>query len=149
MKREISTRTLLRIRKKTVNMKVTVISIVIGAVDTVTKELVQGLKDLEIRIQMDTIQTTALLKTARILRRVLETRWDLLSLTPAKNHQLALEWKTIKREIIIIIIIIIMIMINQRLANQVRAVIKNIWFSDHEILDIHQHIGKHINRLIH
>ena len=54
-------------------MKVTVIPIVIGALDTVTKGLVQRLKDFEIRGGMETIQTTALLRSARILRRVLET----------------------------------------------------------------------------
>ena len=54
-------------------MKVTVIPIVIGALGTVTEELVQGLEDLEIRGRVETIQTTALLRSARILRRVLET----------------------------------------------------------------------------
>ena len=54
--------------------------IVISALGTVTKGLVQGLEDLEIRERVETIQTTALLKLARILRRVLETRGDLLSL---------------------------------------------------------------------
>ena len=54
-------------------MKVTVISIVIGAFGRVTKDLVQGLEDLEIRGQVETIQTTALLRSARIPRRVLET----------------------------------------------------------------------------
>ena len=61
-------------------MKVTVIQIVIGVLGTVTKGLVQGLEDLEIRGQMETIQTTTLFRTARILRRVLKTRGDLLSL---------------------------------------------------------------------
>ena len=54
-------------------MKVTMILIVTGMLGTVTKGLVQGLEDLEIRGQVDTIQTTALLRSARILRRVLET----------------------------------------------------------------------------
>ena len=45
--------------KKLWNMKVTVIPIVIGALSTVTEELVKGLKDLEISGQVDTIQTTA------------------------------------------------------------------------------------------
>ena len=54
-------------------MELTVISIVIGATGTVTKGLVQGLENLEIRGQVETIQTTALLRSARILRRVLET----------------------------------------------------------------------------
>ena len=40
-------------------MKRTKIPIVIGALGTVTKGLVQGLDDLEIRGQVETIQTTA------------------------------------------------------------------------------------------
>ena len=51
-------------------MSVTVIPIVIGALDTVIKGLVQELEDLEIRKQVETIQTTTLLRSARILRRV-------------------------------------------------------------------------------
>ena len=46
-------------------------NIVIGALGIVTRGLVQGLEDLEITGRVETIQT--LLKTARILRRVLET----------------------------------------------------------------------------
>ena len=55
--------------KKLWNMKVTFIPIVNGTVGTVTKGLIKGLEDLEIRV---TIQTTALLRSARILRRVRE-----------------------------------------------------------------------------
>ena len=54
-------------------MKVTIIPIVIGAFGTVTKGLLKGLEDWEVGDRVDTIQTKALLKTARILRRVLET----------------------------------------------------------------------------
>ena len=54
-------------------MKVTVKPIVTGALGTVTRGLVQGLEDLEITGRMETIQTTALLRSARTLRRVLET----------------------------------------------------------------------------
>ena len=57
-----------------------VIQIVIGALVTVTKALIQGPKDLELRGRVETIQTIALLKSAEILRRVPETRGDLLSL---------------------------------------------------------------------
>ena len=67
------------------NMKVTIIPIVIGAFGMVTKGLLKGLEDLEVGSRVETIQTTALLKTARILRRVLETWGDLLSLN--------LQWK--------------------------------------------------------
>ena len=68
-------------------MKVTIIPIVIGAFGTVTKGLLKGLEDLEVDGQVKTIQTTALLKTAKILRSVLETWGDLLSFN--------LQWKTI------------------------------------------------------
>ena len=61
-------------------MKVTITPIVIGAFRTVIKVLLQGLKDLEFGGRAETIQTTALLKTARILRRVLETWEDLMSI---------------------------------------------------------------------
>ena len=59
--------------KKLRNMKVTIVPIVIGALGTVTKGLLKGLEDLEIGARVETIQTTALLRAARILRRVLET----------------------------------------------------------------------------
>ena len=59
--------------KKLWNMKLTVIPIVIGVLRTITKGLLQGLKGLEITGQVETIQTTALLRSAKILRRILET----------------------------------------------------------------------------
>ena len=72
------------------NMKVMIVPIVIGALGTVTKVLLKGLEDLEIGGQLETIQMTALLRTARILRRVLETWGDLRRLavtqTPVKNY---------------------------------------------------------------
>ena len=49
-------------------MIVTMISIVIGALS-----FIQKLEDLEIREQVETIQTTTWLRTARIPRRVQET----------------------------------------------------------------------------
>ena len=59
--------------KKLWNIKVTIVPIVIGAFSTVTKGLLKGLEDLEVGGRVETIQTRALLRTARILRRVLET----------------------------------------------------------------------------
>ena len=59
--------------KKLWNMKVTIIPVVIGAFGTITRRLLKGLEDLEFGGRVETIQTTALLRTARILRRVLET----------------------------------------------------------------------------
>ena len=68
-------------------MKVMIVPIVIGALGTITKGLLKDLEDLEVGGWVETIQTTALLRTARILRRVLETWGDLLSLKR--------QWKTI------------------------------------------------------
>ena len=73
--------------KKLWNMKVTIEPIVVGALGTITKGLLKDLEDLEIGRRIETIQTTALLRMARILRRVLETWGDLLSLK--------LQWKII------------------------------------------------------
>ena len=60
-------------------MKVAIIPIVIGAFGKVTKGWLKGLEDLEVGGRVETIQTTALLKTARILRRVTETWGDSIS----------------------------------------------------------------------
>ena len=46
------------------NMKVIFIPIVIGARGTVTKRLGQGLEDLEITGRVETVKTTALLRSA-------------------------------------------------------------------------------------
>ena len=73
--------------KKLLNMKLTVMPIVTGVLGTVTKGLVQGLEDLEIKRHMKTIQTTVLLGSAQILipgdlRRLAITE------TPVENHQM-------------------------------------------------------------
>ena len=59
--------------KKLRNMKLTFIPIVFGALGRVTKGLIKGLEDLEITGRLETIQPTALLRSVRILRRVLES----------------------------------------------------------------------------
>ena len=59
-----------------------VIPIVIGDLGIVTKGLVQVLEDLEITGREETIQTTAVIRSAKIRRRNLETWRDLLSLKP-------------------------------------------------------------------
>ena len=59
--------------KKLWNMKVIIIPIVIGALGTVTKGLLKGMEDLEIKGLVETIQTIILLRLVRILRRVLRT----------------------------------------------------------------------------
>ena len=50
----------------------TIVPIVIGALVTITEGLLKGLEDLEVGGRVETIQMTALLRTARILRRILE-----------------------------------------------------------------------------
>ena len=74
-------------KKKLWNTKVTVIAIVIGALGSFTKRLVQGLEDLEIKGWVETMPLTALLRSSRILWKVLGTWEDFLS--PR------LMWKTI------------------------------------------------------
>ena len=54
-------------------MKVTIVPIVIGALSTITTGLLKGLDDLEIGGRVEAIQMTALLRTDRLLRSVLET----------------------------------------------------------------------------
>ena len=68
--------------KKRWNMKVTVMPIVIGAVGTIPKDLVMGQEKLEIGGRA---KTTALLRTVRILRRVLEIWEDLSHSDSIKN----------------------------------------------------------------
>ena len=58
------------------NMKVTIVPIVISAFGTITKGLLKGLEDLEVGGRVETIQMTAFLRRATILRRVLETWGD-------------------------------------------------------------------------
>ena len=50
------------LKKKLLNLKVTIIPIVIGVLGTITKRLVQGLEELKIRGRVETIRTTALLR---------------------------------------------------------------------------------------
>ena len=73
--------------KKLWNKKVTIVPVVISVLGTITKGLLKGLEDLEVGGRVETVRTTALLRTARLLRRVLMTRGDLLSLK--------LQWKTL------------------------------------------------------
>ena len=86
--------------KKLWNMKVTIIPIVNGAFDTVTKGLLKGLEDVEVGGRVETIQTTVLLRTARILRRVLKT-WGKLAV-PQKRPSAKTDEKNSKGVMIII-----------------------------------------------
>ena len=59
------------LKRKVWNINVTVIPIAISALGTITKRLVPEYLDIKRRVE--TIQTTALWRSARILKRVLET----------------------------------------------------------------------------
>ena len=78
--------------KKLWNIKVMVIPIIVGVLETVLKNMEKKLDELEIRGRIKTIQTTAGLKSARTLRR----KWRRLAVTQTtvKNQQLELVWKT-------------------------------------------------------
>ena len=54
-------------------MNVTVVPIVIGILGTVTRGLVIELEDIEIKGRDEIIQTIALMRSAIILRKILET----------------------------------------------------------------------------
>ena len=111
-------------------MRVTIIPIVIGAFRTVTKGLLEGLEDLKVGGRVETIQTTALLRTARILRSVLETWGDLLSFrlqgkNPSVNVGVKIPNGIIIKIIIIIIIIIIIRIRRRRRRRRRRRICKN------------------------
>ena len=72
-------------------MKVSAIPIVIGALVTVTKGLVQELEHLEIKRRVETIQNTALLKSVRILRRVQKT-WGNLPWLKLQSETISQRW---------------------------------------------------------
>ena len=77
------------LKKKLWNRNDRVRSIVTGALGTVNKGQVRGLKDLKIRERVVTIKTTALLRSARILGRVLKT-WGDLSKSKVEEYGRAL-----------------------------------------------------------
>ena len=79
--------------KKRWKMQVTIISNCNWCVWNSNSGITKGVEDLEVGGRVETIQTTALLRTARILRRVLETWGDLL-----KNLRLSLMCKALMSE---------------------------------------------------
>ena len=58
--------------KKVWNMKVTVVQLVVGALGTPAKPLEKRFNTIAIEIKITELQNTALIHTARILRKVLE-----------------------------------------------------------------------------
>ena len=84
--------------KKLWNMKVMVIPVIVGALGTVPKGLERGLTGLKIMRRIEIIQTTVSLKTATILRRVLEAGEEFLSLTPRKIQLLKGVYKKLAKK---------------------------------------------------
>ena len=84
--------------RKLCNMKETVIPIIIGTLGTVTKGLQRELEKLEIRGRIETILSIVLLRSSRILRKVLETRWDLLSLRLLWKSHSKSKWGKTRKE---------------------------------------------------
>ena len=72
-------------------------SVVIRALGTVTKELVLGQQDFKISGRVETRQTTALLRSARIQRKSKKIEQTCFHSVSIGNHQLTLMWKTLKR----------------------------------------------------
>ena len=69
------------------NMKVTVIPIVIGALGTVNKRLVQGLENLEIRRPVETVLNYSILEIGQnIEKRPGDLRRLAVTQTPVKTH---------------------------------------------------------------
>ena len=109
-KRRINTSTLPGNWKKLRNLEATFIIIVIGALGRVNEGLIKELEDFKIIERVETIQTTVLLRSARILRSVLKTCHsnsrsvlETVTQTLVKDHKLTLS------KVIIIIIMVILI----------------------------------------
>ena len=75
MKRKDKYLDLARELKMLWNMKVTIVPIVIDVLGTITKGLLKGLEYLGVGGRVKTIQTTALLRTARILSDMIESSY--------------------------------------------------------------------------
>ena len=77
-------------------MKVTVIPVIVGALETIAKGLLRRLEKLEVGGRAQTIDTTALLRSAKNTEKRPE---DLLSLSfLVKDHQLTLVEKKTRNE---------------------------------------------------
>ena len=95
------------------NMRVTVIPVVTGSHGTVSKGLERELEELKIVGRIEIIQSTALLRSAKIPRSVLEIREDLRSDSDSSEKNISERWcekkKKLARSIMAIMIIIIII----------------------------------------
>ena len=88
--------------KKAMGMKVTVIPIVIDALGTVTKIICKGTGGFGNQRSRDHPNYSALLRSARILRRVLENSGDLLSLRLQGKPSANAGWKNSQKRKIMI-----------------------------------------------
>ena len=80
--------------KKHWNMKVTIVPNVFGAFGTITKGLLKVLEDLEVGRDYPNYSITE--KGQNTDKSTGDLRWLVVTLTPVKNHQLILMWKTLK-----------------------------------------------------
>ena len=118
--------------KKLWNMRVTTIPIVVGALGMVPKGLERGTKRTG---RFETIQTTTLLRSARIQKTVPGDIRFPVTQTPVKNHHLTRMWKIRKENnnniiIIIIIIFFIIVSLHTVMWYQVFVSIKNNFQTD-------------------
>ena len=83
--------------KKMRNMKVTIIPIVIGALSTVTKELVQDLENFEIKRTSGNHPNYCIIEIGQNIEKSPgDLRRLAVNQTPVKDHQLMLIGKTLK-----------------------------------------------------
>ena len=78
-------------------MKLTIIPIVIGAFDTITKGLLKGLEDLEAGGRVETLQKTGITENGQNTeKRPGDLRRLTVTQTPVKSHQLMVSVKNSK-----------------------------------------------------
>ena len=89
---------LAREMKKLWNMTMTTIPIVIGALDTIIKRLVQGLEDLQITGRGETLNYRIVQIGQNTKKSPGDLSWLAGTQTPVENHQLTLMLKTLKKK---------------------------------------------------
>ena len=83
--------------KKLRNVKVTIIPIIIGALGTATKGLVQEHEDLEITGREENVQNYGIVEIGQNTEKSPgDFRKLAVPQTPVKDHQLKLMWKTLR-----------------------------------------------------
>ena len=95
-------------------MKVTLIPVLIGPLGTVIEGLEQGLEGLEIRGRLHTIQTTELLRLARIQKTRLEETCCHLGCSGKPSANAVVKSSQMTKIIIIVMIILIIILLSSK-----------------------------------